>query len=116
MTEVTISDHPILNLPRVAYALSLHESEEREDVSIVVEIKTFKDSEEVHSKIVTLLANNSTKVDNEGNILVVNDEGNYPEGAIGQYDYLKAAINSGINYYTLKKLHITQADQRGRFN
>ncbi|GGM81798.1 hypothetical protein GCM10010967_11940 [Dyadobacter beijingensis] len=64
-----------------------------------------------------LMADNSSKVNPENGALVFPDQsGNYPEGSVGQYDWLKAAVENGANPFTIATGAVMEADALKRFN
>ena len=64
-----------------------------------------------------LVADNSSKVNPETGALVFPDEtGNYPEGSIGQYDWLKLAVENGANPFVIAAGAVMEADSLKRFN
>lgn len=64
-----------------------------------------------------LMADNSSKVNPESGALVFPDQaGNYPEGSVGQYDWLKAAVENGANPFSIATGAVMEADSLKRFN
>lgn len=64
-----------------------------------------------------LMADNTSKVNPETGALVFPDQaGNYPEGSVGQYDWLKAAVENGANPFTIATGAVMEADSLKRFN
>jgi hypothetical protein len=64
-----------------------------------------------------LTATNATKVNAQGDYLQPDDEGNYPEGAIGEYDFWLAFTQSGtFNYDSVFENVIEKADEYKRFD
>lgn len=64
-----------------------------------------------------LMADNSSKVNPETGALVFPDQvGTYPEGSVGQYDWLKAAVENGANPFTIATGAVMEADALKRFN
>jgi hypothetical protein len=69
------------------------------------------------NKITELTANNTTMVNPQtGDIVTAGENGEYPEGSIGEFDFLSGAIQAGANLFTLQNEYITKRDNDGRFN
>ena len=63
-----------------------------------------------------LVASDTSFVDPQTGALVFSDfEGNYPQGSIGQYSWLKAAVESGANPFSIAEAAVLEADSLGRF-
>ena len=64
-----------------------------------------------------LIADNSSLVNPQTGQLVFKDgKGNYPPGSMGQYDWLKLAVESGANPFTISEGAVLEASALGRFN
>ena len=63
-----------------------------------------------------LIADDSSRVNPETGALVFKDaNGNYPAGSIGQYTWLKAAVENGANPFAITTGAVLEADSLGRF-
>ncbi|WP_254561789.1 hypothetical protein [Dyadobacter diqingensis] len=63
-----------------------------------------------------LVADDTSKVDPLTGALVFPDEnGNYPIGATGQYTWLHAAVESGVNPFSIAQGAVLEADSYLRF-
>lgn len=62
-----------------------------------------------------LVASNESKVNPETGALVFPIDGVYPAGAVGQYDWLKAAVEAGANPFAIIASAVLEADLLGRF-
>ena len=64
-----------------------------------------------------LVADNNSLVNPATGALVFKDEtGNYPAESMGQYSWLKAAVESGINPFDISHGAVLEASALGRFN
>lgn len=64
-----------------------------------------------------LVADDSSMVDPATGALVFKDAtGNYPAGSMGQYSWLKAAVESGVNPFDISQGAVVEASVLGRFN
>lgn len=64
-----------------------------------------------------LVADNSSMVNPQTGQLVFKDsKGKYPAGSVGQYDWLKMAVESGANPFTISEGAVLEASALGRFN
>lgn len=64
-----------------------------------------------------LVADNTSKVNPSTGTLVFPDPetGEYPAGSMGQYDFLKMAIENGANPFTITEAAVLEADNLKRF-
>lgn len=64
-----------------------------------------------------LVADNSSQVNPAtGQLVFPDNTGNYPAGSMGQYDWLKMAVESGANPFTISEGAVMEASLLGRFN
>ena len=64
-----------------------------------------------------LVADDSSFVDPQTGKLVFKDnKGQYPAGSVGQYTWLKLAVESGANPFTISEGAVLEASLLGRFN
>lgn len=64
-----------------------------------------------------LIASDTSYVNPETGALVFPDEhGSYPPGSMGQYSWLKLAVESGANPFTISQGAVMEADSLSRFN
>jgi hypothetical protein len=64
-----------------------------------------------------LVADDSSKINPQTGALVFPDEtGHYPAGSVGQYTWLKAAVESGVNPFDISHGAVLEASALGRFN
>lgn len=64
-----------------------------------------------------LIADNTSFVDPQTGALVFKDEqGQYPQGAMGQYTWLKLAVENGANPFVITQAAVLEADSLKRFN
>lgn len=63
-----------------------------------------------------LVADNTSFVNPGTGALVFPDgDGQYPDGSVGQYTWLKAAVEAGANPFTISQGAVLEADSFGRF-
>ncbi|MDQ6479814.1 hypothetical protein [Dyadobacter sp. LHD-138] len=64
-----------------------------------------------------LVADDTSMVNSATGALVFKDEnGHYPAGSVGQYTWLKLAVESGANPFTISEGAVLEASALGRFN
>jgi hypothetical protein len=122
----TISPNPLAlaGNKRTVEHLDTQTGSERNKVMIFhYEACTFVSAEENAAEIVQfrktdkLTATNETKVDAQGNYLQPDENGVYPEGAIGEWDFYVALMFSGaFTQAQIIKMVILRADENNRFN
>lgn len=63
-----------------------------------------------------LVADDTSMVNAQTGALVFPDvNGNYPEGSIGQYTWLRTAVEGGMNPFAIAEGAVLEADSYGRF-
>lgn len=65
---------------------------------------------------VILTADNSTFVNAQGQDVEPDEEGNKPEGAFGEYDFLMQYLNNPVILGDLFGAYVAKADLKERFN
>lgn len=124
--KVTISSNPLAlsGNTRVVEHLNTETGSDRNPVmSFHYEAITYVNAQENAKEIVEfrkqdkLLATNDVKVNASGKIILPNEQGEYPEGVIGERDFYIAALFSG-NYTQeqLIRFVVLQADSNKRFD
>ena len=69
------------------------------------------------SETILLVASDASKVDPETGALVFPDpKGNYPTGSMGQYSWLKMAVEAGANPFAITAGAVMEADKLKRFS
>jgi hypothetical protein len=96
--KITITNHPVLT--EVTREVQVFRSYKEYDVQrVVLVLNVFHYDSEGNAityfpKQVELIASNTTFVNpQDGQILQPDEDGNYPEGAMGEYDYLWYIVN-----------------------
>lgn len=119
---ITISNCPVTGLQRKAeYDFKWFKSTKQIIISCV--ISHYKDGGKVTSKGVVdfgkeLVATNDTMVNPaNGQIVLADEEGNYPEGSMGEYDYYAFVVGTmSIVLPTVIEGIILVRDSEGKFN
>ena len=99
---IDIPNHPDLeNVKRKAKVFRAYNEYDTNRVILAVEVFHYINDEEVNyfPKKVDLISDNVTMVNPaNGNIVEKDDEGNYPQGSMGEYDYLWNVVNVAKAY------------------
>lgn len=119
---INISNCPVTGLQRKAeYDFKWFRSTKQIIISCV--ISHYKDEEKVISKGVVdfvkeLVATNDTMVNPaNGQIVIADESGNYPEGLIGEYDYYSYVVGTmSIILPQMIEQIILLRDSQGKFN
>jgi len=93
-------------------------------VTLICEIEHYdKDGNRLHAFAAIerdpflLVADDSSFVDPQtGRLVFKGSNGQYPAGSVGQYTWLKLAVESGANPFTISEGAVLEASLLGRFN
>jgi hypothetical protein len=123
---VTITPHPYANQgnKRVIEHLNTETGSDRiQEMLFHYERRVYESNAENAMEIVEfrktdkLTATNEVKVNAQGVILNPDEDGEYPEGAIGEYDFYISALFSGnFTKEQMVEMVIQQADSNHRFD
>jgi len=119
---VNISKSPITGLNRVVDINSFNWIISDDKIILDTVCYNIKDeklftSKEVNEFVVKLVADNSTMVDPKTGAIVDPDEnGNYPDGLMGQYDFMKMLSKIPVLMEEMLINYVLIADSRGRYN
>lgn len=111
---IDIPNHPLLtDVVRKAQVFRSYNEYDTNRVVMPVKVYHFKDDQPLNyfPKDVELIVDNDTMVNPAtGAIVEKDEEGNYPEGSIGEYDYLWAVVNVAKAYtqQELEEIYIPQ--------